>query len=559
MQGSSGKSIKRLLAASVVVMAAALVGLACGTAATATPAGKATPGSTAPPGPAAATVGPTVTATSRPTPAPRAEETTLKVGLPFLFTNQPADPAKGGGFQLIQMGLAETLFKLGKDLRPESWLATGARQLDEKTWEITLRQGVKFHSGVLMDAAAVKASLERAITKSPVAKAVLDVGRIEVKNPSTVLIVTNNPSPILPGLLTEPASAIVDAAAAQAMGDSAFAERPLLTGPFKVERLQIDRELVAVRHREYWGPSPLVGRVVISYLPDNNTRVLALQSGDIDIAQYIAPESVPTVKSVANLTVVPAIPVALEFLYLNFRRGPWKEPRVREAIALAIDREALVKAVMHGLGVAATGPFPPAFLECTQLQARPFDPAKARQLLTQAGYQDRDGDGFVEKDGQSITMMLLTYRQRPELVPMAEAVQASLKAIGIKVDVRLAEQINAALAQGDWDGGMYFNNMATTGDPYWALSQFFLTGGPANRGGFSSQRIDELTRQVGQAADQRTREQLACDASRAIVDELPVIPLLYPNFNYGVSKKVIGFDEPHPFFLYFIDGNIGKR
>ncbi|MEK7817013.1 MAG: hypothetical protein AAB281_02025, partial [Actinomycetota bacterium] len=128
-----------------------------------------------------------------------------------------------------------------------------------------------------------------------------------------------------------------------------------------------------------------------------------------------------------------------------------------------------------------------------------------------------------------------------------------------KVEVRTVEQINAALNQGDWDGGMYFNNMATTGDPYWALSQFFLTGGPANRGRFSNPRTDELTRQVGQAADQQTRERLACDASRAIAEDLPIIPLLYPNFNYGVSRKVFGFEEPHPFFLYFMDNTIGKR
>jgi peptide/nickel transport system substrate-binding protein len=456
------------------------------------------------------------------------------------------------------MGLGETLFKLGKDLRPEPWLAASAQRLDEKTWEITLRPGVKFHNGAPMDAAAVKASLERAIAKSSVAKSVLDIYRIEVKDPLTLKVVTNNPSPTLPGLLTEPASTIVDAAVAEAMGD-AFAEKPVLTGPFKVERLQIDRELVAVRHKEYWGPSPLVDRVIFLYLPDNNTRVLALQSSDVDIAQYIAPESVPTVRNAPGLVVMPAQPVALEFMYLNFQRGPWKDPMVRQAIALAINREALVKGVMHGLGTAAVSPFPPAFLECVQIPGYPFDPAKARQLLAQAGYQDRDRDGFVEKEGQALTMTLLTYRQRPELPPMAEAIQGSLKVIGVKVEVRTVEQINAALSQSDWDGGMYFNNMSTTGDPYWALSQFFLTGGPANRGGFSSLRIDQLARQVGQAADRQTRERLACDASRAIADELPIIPLLYPNFNYGVSKKVVGFDEPHPFFLYFMDSKIGKQ
>jgi peptide/nickel transport system substrate-binding protein len=303
----------------------------------------------------------------------------------------------------------------------------------------------------------------------------------------------------------------------------------------------------------------MVDRTIFSYIPDNNSRVLALQSGDIDIASYIAPESVPTVENASDLMVVPAAPVALEFMYLNHRREPWQDERVREAVALAIDREALVNAIMQGLGTAAAGPFPPAFLRCPQLQGHPFDPVRAKELLAQAGYMDGDGDGIVERDGQSLTMTLLTYRQRPELPPMAEAIQGSLKTIGISVDIRMVEQIDAELEGTDWDGSMYFNNMTTTGDPYWALSQFFATGGEANRGGCSSPRVDELTRQINQATDRQVREQLACDASQTIVDEVPVVPLLYPNFNYGVSKTVAGFSEPHPFFLYLMDSKIGKQ
>jgi peptide/nickel transport system substrate-binding protein len=490
-----------------------------------------------------------------PNAAPTGERV-LRVGLPFLFTNQPPDPAKGGGFELIETGLGETLFKLGQDLRPEPWLAAGAEQLDEKTWEITLRQGVKFHNGVLVDAAAVKASLEWAITKSPTAKALLDIASIAVKEPLTLTIVTNNPSPVLPGMLTDPSSVILDAAAAGARGEEIPAN-PVLTGPFKWEQFRQDQELVVVRHPEYWGPPPQVERVIFLYIPDNNSRVLALQSGDIDIASYIAPESVPTVENTPDLAVVPAAPVALEFMYLNHRREPWQDVRVREAIALAINREALVNAIMQGLAAAATGPFPPAFLMCSQVQGHPFNPLKAKQLLAEAGYLDTDSDGFMERDGQPLTMTLLTYRQRPELPPMAEAIQGNLKTIGIKAEVQVVEQIDAALEGTNWDGGMYFNNMTTTGDPYWALSQFFATGGDANWGGYSSPRVDELTRQVGQATDRQVREQLACDASQTIVDEVAVVPLLYPNFNYGISRAVVGFDKPHPFFLYFMDHKIG--
>jgi peptide/nickel transport system substrate-binding protein len=326
-----------------------------------------------------------------------------------------------------------------------------------------------------------------------------------------------------------------------------------------VEKFQQHKALVAAQHTEHWGPSPSVSRVIFRYLPDSQSRVLALQSGDIDIAVYIAPESVPTVKHAPKLAVASAAPVALDFLYFNHRREPWTDARVRQAVALAIDREALVKAVMQGEGMAAIGPFPPAMLSCHQLRGHPFDPAQAKQLLAQAGYRDTDGDGLVEKDGKTLTMTLLTYRQRPELPPMAEVVQAGLKGIGIKVDLRMVEQINAALQRADWDGGMYFNNMVTTGDPYWGLSEFFATGGAANFGGYSSPRIDELTRQVGRATERQTREQLACAASQAIVDELPMVPLLYPNFHYGASKRVVGFDEPHPFSMYFMDSKIGKR
>ena len=489
------------------------------------------------------------------TDTPNAEETTLRVAIPFF--SRPPDPVKGG-FNAIKTGLSETLFKLGRDLEPEPWLATGAQKLDEKTWEVTLRQGVKFHDGASMDAAAVKASLERAIAESATAKTLLDIAQIEAKDSSTITITTNNPSPILPALLADPTSGIVNAAAAETMGE-AFANKPVLTGPFKVERFRVNEELVVVRHDEYWGSRPLVERVIFKVLADNNSRVLALQSGDVDMAEYIAPESVTTVNNSSNLTVKSASPVALEFMYLNYRKEPWQDAKVRQAIALAINREALVEAVMQGAGVAANGPFAPAVVQCPQVQGHPFDPEKAEELLAQAGYQDISGDGIVEKDGQILTLDLLTYPQRPELPTMAEVIQANLKEIGIKVNIRTVEGINAALEQGDWDGGMYFNNMAVTGDPYRSLSVFFTTGGSANRGAYSNSQIDEMVLRINRATDRQERQRLGCEASQAIVDDLAVIPLLHPNFNYGVSNDVVGFEEPHPLFLYFMDNKIGKR
>lgn len=488
--------------------------------------------------------------------AAKTGESTLRVGLAFLGS-PPAPPR--GGFQSVKMGLAETLFRLGREFDAEPWLAAGANQLDENVWEVTLRKGVKFHNGSDMDAQAVKASLERAIMLNKGVAALLDIASMEVIDTLTLKVVTNGGSPILPGLLTEPKTAIVDAAAATAMGD-AFDERPVLTGPFKVEQFQKNKELVGVRHEEYWGPSPLSDRVVFLYLPDNSSRVLALQGGDIDIASYVAPISIQTLEANLDLVVRPTVARAtLVFMHLNQNKAVWQDAGVRRALSLAIDRNALVNAVLEGQGIPADGPFPPSFLTCEGVQGHPFDPAQAKELLLAAGYKDLNGDGLVEKDGQTLKMTLLTYRQRSELPPMAEAIQAMLKNIGIEAEIRLVERISTALKEDDWDGGMYFNNMVATGDAYGTLFKFFAAGGSLNFGGYNSPGIEDIMTQMAPLADPVERRTLACDASRIIVDDVAVVPLLYPNFNYGASKAVVGFEEPYPYHAYIMEGGIGKR
>jgi ABC-type transport system substrate-binding protein len=137
---------------------------------------------------------------------------------------------------------------------------------------------------------------------------------------------------------------------------------------------------------------------------------------------------------------------------------------------------------------------------------------------------------------------------------MAEAIPGNLKEIGIKVNVQMVEQIDAELQQNNWDGAMYFVTMGLSGDPYLNLSQYFNTGGSANFGGYSSLQVDDLTRQLSVAADRQTREHLAC---AAIIDDIAVVPLLYPNHLFGVSRKVVGFENPHPFAWYFMDSQIG--
>ena len=167
-----------------------------------------------------------------------ADERVLKVAMTFL--DEPPDPYQAG-WLAVPTGLAETLFKLGDTLKPEPWLATGATQVSPTAWEITLREGVKFHNGVAMDAAKVKGSLDLALERRAGTRILLDVNRIEVKDSTTVVIHTNSANPIMPGLLTNQNIGIADPDTVPAS-------------------LEDSAELAAMTGLISWCPSPPTGR-----------------------------------------------------------------------------------------------------------------------------------------------------------------------------------------------------------------------------------------------------------------------------------------------------------
>jgi peptide/nickel transport system substrate-binding protein len=482
-------------------------------------------------------------------------ESVLRVGTPFL--SQP-DPVRGG-FNAVQFGLAETLMRLDADLQPQPWLATAVQPRSATTWEVRLRDGVTFHDGAPMDAPAVKASLERAVELSPAAKTVLGVQAITVDGPLTLSIATETPTPNFPGLLTEPSTAIVNAASAASQGEG-FSDRPVTTAMFRVERYELDRELVAVRYDGYWGQPARTEGLVVNVLPDASARFLGLQSGQLDVAVDIQPESVRQVEGDDELRAVAAAPVATIFAYLDQAQAPLNDLRVRQALAHAFPaRDDVVQAVLRGQGEPAAGIFPPAVLDCSTNQPYRHDPQAARRLLAAAGYRDGDGDGVVERDGRPLQLVLLSYPQRPALTPTAEILQSALSEVGVKVEIRVVEQIDEALDRDGWDAGMYFNNLASTGDPYGSLSRFFRTGGDANAGQYSNPTVDRDIDQLRTLTERDQRRDLACQIERELTRDVAVLPLAYPDYVYGVGPAVRGFDTAHPYFLYFMTSEIGKE
>ena len=485
---------------------------------------------------------------------------TLKAGV--IWLDSPLDPVESG-WVANQSGMSENLFRLsGTTLSPEPWLATGATQVDPLTWEIELRSGVKFHNGNVMDAQAVKASLERTIRLSPASAETLAIDAVVVEDEQTITVTTTAPQPTLPGLLTSPATAITDAAAADAAGEGNFIAAGALTGPYvPTEYIQKER-LSSVANDDYWGGMPPLAGIEHVAIPDTNSRELALQAGDIDVAINVSPEGAQTINAQSGMSSRSAgIGTSVVMWWVNFERPALSDPLVRRAVDQAIDRESIAGLVApEGTGSFAELLLPEALVSCPGVSAPGYDPDQARDLLSQAGYADTDGDGFVDKNGQPLEIVIGGYPQRFQLPIMAEAAQAMLADVGIKAEVLITEW--SVVKEPAWDLFGWFNNVVEAGDPVLNVSKYAglradASGSGANNyGHYDNSGLVDIVAQAGAVSDLEGRKQIACDALAVVTEESAFLPVAHVNMVYGVSDRVIGF-EPHPSSLYFFDHRIG--
>ena len=553
-----------------------VVAVACG-APSAAPENAPPPAATQPQAPAAATVvtqqnSPATPASQQPA-APTAEaqqastvadaaaeRPTLNAGVIWLST--PLDPVESGWVP-SQSGMSENLFRLSaSDLSPEPWLATGAVPMDPLTWEIGLRSGVTFHNGAVMDAEAVKASLERAIHLSPASAESLAIDSIAVKDDHTITVTTTEPRPTLPGLLTAPATAITDAAAADAAGEGNFIDAGALTGPYVPTEYILEERLESVAHDDYWGGTPPLAGINHIAISDTNSRELALQAGDIDFAINVSPEGAEIINSQPDLrTQTAGIGTSVVMWWVNFERGTLADPLVRRAVAHAIDRKSIAGLVAPaGTGSYADTLLPEALVTCPGVTGPGFDPMRARELLSQAGYADADGDGFVEKDGQPLEIVIGGYPQRFQLPIMAEAAQAMLAQVGIRADVQITEW--STVKEPTWDLFGWYNNVVDAGDPVLNVSKFVGLEADAessaanNYGHYDNSGLVDIVAPAGSVSDLDGRKRIACEAMAVVTEEIALLPVAHAYMVYGVSERVTGF-EPHPHRVYIFDHRIG--
>ena len=417
------------------------------------------------------------------------------------------------GWSCLRYGVGETLFKFSDAMEPEPWLATAYEFVDDTHVKITLRDDVTFSNGRAMDGQAVKECLDDLIAKHDRAPGDMKIANV-IAEGNTVTIETSEPYPALIKYLCDPYGCIVDEQAG-ITGQSIVVG----TGPYIATDLN-DTEITLAPNTNYWNGTPKVDKVIVRSFDDADSLQSALQSGEVNATYGLAYASYALFQN-DQYNISDTFTSRVFFGQPNYSSAIMQDEAVRKALAMGIDKEGFVAALLNGRGQVAKGPFPASMkFGDNTVTTESYDPEGAKAVLEAAGWVDSDGDGIREKNGQKLAVRWLTYPSRLELPLLAESAQATLKNIGFDVEVNNTKQYTEIRKdKSAWD--VYVSALVTapTGDPEYFFRATCLSDSSKNFGGYHSAQLDALAAELHKAFDANERAALATSMSQTILDD----------------------------------------
>jgi len=427
-----------------------------------------------------------------------------------------------------------TLVKYGPDfsIHPElaeSWDTS----VDGKRIVFTLRDGVTFQDGRPFDAAAVKWNIDQRLDKkvnSPQRQVLAPiVASVEVVDPRRVAFNLLAPSPVLFSLLGERPGFMVSPTAWQQRG-SAFGTQPVGTGAFILKEWTRGSRVVLERNPTYWQTGrPYLDRIIVQDLAGSVIGVQRLLTGEIDYVDQLTPVDVLPIEKRAAIVLKPITVGRWYFLQWHVNEPPFDNPKLRHAFAHAIDRNRLNEITMRGQGTISNGPTPPGLWWYNpNLKSYPHDPARAKTLLAEAGHPN--GFEYVLS-----TPQVSVFQQINQLL------QEQLAAVGIKLTLQ-------PVAASEWYARVVSGatNLTPTrwtqrADPDGLLYILFHSKGFANTMRYRNEGVDALLYEARTVYDMATRKRLYAEAQQQIVNDLPMVPLLFGAEYAAMRSSVHGF------------------
>ena len=415
----------------------------------------------------------------------------------------------------------------GNNMAPclaESWKESP----DGLVFEFKLREGLKFHNGDPFTAEDVKFSFDR--YRGVSAKVLHErVKAVEIVDPHRVRFVLHGPWPDFLVFYATPATGagwVVPKKYIEKVGEEGFTRHPVGLGPYRFTRMSPGVELTLDANEQYWRNKPSIKRVVIRGVPDRTIRLTMLKTGEADFAYLMAGVEAATIKADPKLRLVHVIPTAtwwVEFPEQWKPKSPWADRRVRLAANLAIDKQGINEAERLGYS-RLTGSIIPSVMEfALRIEPFPYDPARAKRLLAEAGYPS----GF---DAGDVTPL-------PPFTIMGEALGSNLAAVGIRTRVRSMERATFMEA---WRTkklqGLIMTPTATQGNAASRIEAFVISSSPYAYGGYPD--IDDLFRTQAQERDRKKREALLHQIQRLMHERVMHAPIFEPATLHGVGPRV---------------------
>lgn len=417
----------------------------------------------------------------------------------------------------------------------ESW------EIADQRIEFKIRPGLKFHDGSDLTAADVKYTYDTVMDPEfPGAKgpgyAVVD--SVEAPDESTIVF---NLDSINAGIFDNLTLGIVP----EGSQPDDLATRPVGAGPYQVTSFRRDDRVELEAFDQFWGDQPGIENLIVRVIPDATTRSLELQTGSIDFAINTIPfDRVPSFQESDEFKVIAEPGAQYQYLAFNLRTPQLAKVEVRRAIAHAIDRDRIIRDLLQGFGKATETLFPEGhWAHADDLPTYAFDPARAKQLLDQAGYPDPDGDGPQ-------TRFNLVYKTStdPEARRQAEMIQQMLSQVGIGIEIQSNEfgTFFEDVQAGKYD--MFSLRRAGVNDPdfytYMFASDNFPPAGQ-NRGYYANSRVDQLLNEGRSTWDQEERIEIYKEIQQILAEELPYVSL-YHRYNVAIMKSDLEGFQMYP-------------
>lgn len=423
----------------------------------------------------------------------------------------------------------DRLFEINEDTgEPILSLAKSFKREGVNTLVIKLKEKVKFHNGDFLTAEDIKFTIERAKSNPRVAHLYKLIEKIEIINDHEIKVITSEAFAPLMNHLSHKSASILNKEVYDKIGEKAYLENPIGTGAYKMKSWDMGDRMVLEAVPGYFKGDAKIKTIVMKGVPEENSKVIGLETGELDMVLDVPAIAWENIEKSDNMQIETKASTTTGYLGLNTNKGILKDKDIRKAVAMAINKDAIIETVFLGKVTRAEQMLaPPIFGHDKNIKALSFNPEKAREIVKEKGLE-----------GEELKIVVSS----PERVQMATIIQDQLKNIGLNLKIELIEWGTFLAETGAGNVDMFIMGWGPStydGDyGYYPNIHSDQRGSDGNRTFYSNEKVDRLLEMARSELNVETRKNYYKEITQIIIEENPIIPLYHNNAVFGISKKL---------------------